>query len=208
MVDDGTAAKVHGFFMYVPFGIIMPGALIVARFMQYYRRRLGDGHLLPRRLFYAHATLQVLALLVLIAGGAYSFKYFKVGTKHTHQRLGYTLWGLVIAQFLMSINRPPLGSGRRLQWYTLHWLIGTSTVILGFYDIYVGMTLWERATNKSIKKFNIAFSVQVSLITLVYLLQDRIGNFSIQLYGLQQERENSLHMPRLKIPRFGSAQKV
>lgn len=58
-------------------------------------------------------------------------------------------------------------------WYAIHWVLGTGSFVLCIVNIYLGMRMWETITKESIRTLNIIFSVQVALITFVYLMQDR-----------------------------------
>jgi hypothetical protein len=69
-----------------------------------------------------------------------------------------------------------------MAWFIAHWLVGTTSVVLGVYDIYVGLYMWEQRTGVSVKPMNIAFSVSVAAMAAVYLLQGRWENLAFQHY--------------------------
>lgn len=60
-------------------------------------------------------------------------------------------------------------------WYSLHWLTGTAGVVLGFYNIYTGLHAYEQMKQTSLRTLQILFSIQLSVVALVYLTQDRWG---------------------------------
>ena len=69
-----------------------------------------------------------------------------------------------------------------------HWLVGTTSVILGVYDFYVGLHMWEQRTLTSVKSINIAFSVSIALMAGIYLLQGRWENINFQHHNTQKRK--------------------
>lgn len=67
------------------------------------------------------------------------------------------------------------GSRMRLYWYALHWLLGTAAVFLGFLDAYMGLKVYEIVTSHggSMQLLNLLLSLQVCVIAIIYLMQDR-----------------------------------
>ncbi|MCO5572976.1 hypothetical protein L7F22_026738 [Adiantum nelumboides] len=70
--------------------------------------------------------------------------------------------------------RPEVGAGRkRGLWYAAHWVLGTGTVVLACLNIFIGLHVYELITATNLPGVNVAFSVQVALMALLYLAQDR-----------------------------------
>jgi hypothetical protein len=67
------------------------------------------------------------------------------------------------------------GSGGRSRplWYAAHWLVGTGAVVLGFINIFIGMHVYELLSGKSLRTVNILFAIQLGVLAVIYLAQDR-----------------------------------
>lgn len=65
------------------------------------------------------------------------------------------------------------GSKRRSVWFFLHWISGTTVCFLGILNVYIGLQAYQEKTSKSIRIWNILFTVQVFVFVLFYLLQDK-----------------------------------
>ena len=72
------------------------------------------------------------------------------------------------------------GMKSRPAWYAAHWLFGTAGVLLGFYNIYTGLTAYEHMSGRSQRTLNILFSIQLSVVAFIYLTQDRFQYFKEQ----------------------------
>lgn len=165
--------KLHAWLMYASTGFLLPLGILVARFMRSARKYSSSKSL--QVLYYAHLALQVAGVAVLTGGAVYSFKSFGYSFDHTHQKLGMGLWIIMWAQPIIGFLKPNHGVKARPVWYAVHWLLGTGSAILCILNLYIGMKIWELITKESIRNLNIAFSVQVALMALVYLAQDRWG---------------------------------
>lgn len=67
------------------------------------------------------------------------------------------------------------GSGGRSRplWYAAHWLVGTGAVVLGFINIFIGMHVYELVSGTSLRTFNILFAIELGVLGVIYLSQDR-----------------------------------
>ena len=67
------------------------------------------------------------------------------------------------------------GSGGRSRplWYAAHWLVGTGAVVLGFINIFIGMHVYEIISGKSLRTVNILFAIELGVLGVIYLAQDR-----------------------------------
>lgn len=165
--------KVHGFLMWASFGFLLPLGLIIIRFSKSIRQ---GGVKSPRQLEgvrYAHIVIQMLGIILATVGGAVALDKFGDEFRYTHQRLGLALLVLVWLQFFVGVIRPTFGSRVRPFWYGLHWILGTGAAVLGFISIFIGMHVYELISRKSLRTFNILFSIQLGIFSVIYLLQDR-----------------------------------
>ncbi|ESW13413.1 hypothetical protein PHAVU_008G193800 [Phaseolus vulgaris] len=114
-----------------------------------------------------------LAVLLATAGAIMSIKNFNNSFNNSHQRLGVALYGIMWLQVLVGIFRPQRGSKRRSLWFFAHWIMGTAVSLLGVLNVFIGLQAYKEKTSKSITTWNILFSVQICLIVIFYLLQEK-----------------------------------
>uniref|UniRef100_A0A0R0L9H2 Cytochrome b561 domain-containing protein n=1 Tax=Glycine max TaxID=3847 RepID=A0A0R0L9H2_SOYBN len=155
----------HGFLLWASMAFLMPVGILVIRLSNRdeNRRRL-------RIIFYVHAKL---AVLLATAGAIMSIKNFNNSFNNNHQRLGVALYGIIWLQVLVGIFRPQRGSKRRSLWFFAHWIMGTAVSLLGVLNVFIGLQAYQEKTSKSITTWNILFTVQISLIVIFYLLQEK-----------------------------------
>lgn len=172
-MDGFQVLVLHAWLMWVGMGLCMPLGLILIRFLRTVRQK-GDTTL-GAHIFRGHMLLQGLGLMSAIAGGALVLARFGTsGLAHPHGRLGVALLIAPFLTALLGIFRPNLGaSWRRGLWFAAHWTLGTSTVVLAFIEIFIGMHIYELITSKSLFRLNVGFAVQIAVMAFVYLAQDR-----------------------------------
>ncbi|KAJ7960652.1 Cytochrome b561 domain-containing protein [Quillaja saponaria] len=158
----------HGFLLWASMGFLMPIGILTIRMSkrQEFGRRL-------KIIFYAHAILQMLAVLLATAGAILSVKNFSNAFNNYHQRIGLALYGIIWLQVLVGFLRPQRGSKGRSVWILVHWLIGTAVSLLGVLNIYTGLQAYHDKTSRSIRLWTIIFTVQISSIVFFYLFQDK-----------------------------------
>ncbi|XP_061356351.1 cytochrome b561 domain-containing protein At2g30890-like [Gastrolobium bilobum] len=158
----------HGFLLWASMGFLMPIGILAIR--------LSNREDNPRRLrivFYVHAILQMLAVLLATAGAIMSIKNFNNLFNNNHQRLGVALYGIIWLQVLVGLFRPQRGSKRRSVWFFAHWILGIAVSFLGVLNVYIGLGAYQEKTSKGIKIWNILFTIQISLIVFFYLFQEK-----------------------------------
>lgn len=180
--DNLGMETAHGFLLWVSMGFLMPLAIIVIRMSRLCAER-GESTQVMKVLFYVHVGLQLLAFVFLVIGAAISLKYFGNKFRHTHHRLGLALYLSAWLSPIIGFLRPRRGTLSRGAWYFSHWLFGHFTVILGFVNIYIGLTIHEKHEAKSQKLWNVLFSIQIAIMGAIYLMQDR------WTYMVDQSRE-------------------
>ncbi|XP_027333554.1 cytochrome b561 domain-containing protein At2g30890-like [Abrus precatorius] len=152
----------HGFLLWGSMAFLMPVGILVIRLSN----REGNRRRL-RIIFYK------LAVLVATAGAIMSIKNFNNSFNNNHQRLGVALYGIIWLQVLVGIFRPQRGSKTRSLWFFAHWIMGTAVSLLGVLNVYIGLQAYHEKTSKSIRTWNIIFTVQISLIVIFYLFQEK-----------------------------------
>ncbi|KAK7255250.1 hypothetical protein RIF29_28656 [Crotalaria pallida] len=158
----------HGFLLWASMGFLMPVGILAIRMLNREEN--------PRRLriiFYVHAILQMLAVLLATAGAIMSIKNFNNLFNNSHQRLGVALYSVIWIQVLVGILRPQRGSNRRSVWFFAHWMLGIAVSFLGVLNVYIGLGAYQEKTSKGIRIWNILFTVQISLIVFFYLFQEK-----------------------------------
>lgn len=65
------------------------------------------------------------------------------------------------------------GSKARSVWFVAHWLLGTAASLLGVINIYTGLQAFSKKTSRSVRIWIILFTVEISLIILFYLFQEK-----------------------------------
>eukprot|EP00252_Welwitschia_mirabilis_P021249 TRINITY_DN5388_c0_g1_i1.p1 TRINITY_DN5388_c0_g1~~TRINITY_DN5388_c0_g1_i1.p1 ORF type:complete len:253 (+),score=32.92 TRINITY_DN5388_c0_g1_i1:489-1247(+) len=163
--------KLHGFLLWASMGFLMPISIILIRMTKAAREQGATRRL--EILYYLHVTLQVLAVTLASAGAVLSFMKFDNKFKYTHQKIGLSLYIIVWLQPIVGFLRPERGMKGRPFWYFVHWMLGTGGAILGIVNTYTGFHSYEFFNSKRLKILYILFSVEVAILALFYLIQDR-----------------------------------
>ncbi|XP_059450763.1 cytochrome b561 domain-containing protein At4g18260-like isoform X2 [Corylus avellana] len=158
----------HGFLLWASLGFLMPVGILVIRMSN--REECGRR---LKILFYLHAILQTLMVLLATAGAVMSIKNFNNSFNNYHQRIGVLLYAIIWLQALIGFVRPQRGSKARSIWFFVHWLLGTTVSILGVLNIYTGLQAYHEKTSRSIRLWTILFTTEISFIAFFYLLQDK-----------------------------------
>ncbi|KAL2322508.1 hypothetical protein Fmac_026887 [Flemingia macrophylla] len=157
----------HGFLLWASMGFLMPVGILAIR--------LPNRDENPRRhriVFYVHAILQMIAVLLATGGAIMSIKNFNNLFNNSHQRLGVALYGIIWLQVLLGIFRPQRGTKRSV-WFFAHWILGTTVSFLGVLNVYLGLVAYHQKTSKGTKIWNILFTLQICVIVFFYLFQEK-----------------------------------
>ncbi|MCO5609710.1 hypothetical protein L7F22_063942 [Adiantum nelumboides] len=165
-MDHLQVIVLHGVLMWLGMGLCMPLGIILIHFL---RTAGQEGNTaLSGRIARGHVAVQSVGLLLALSN------FGVVGLGHTHGRLGVALLLAPLMAAFLGMVRPEVGAGRkRGLWYAAHWLLGTGTVVLACLNIFIGLHVYELISATSLLGVNVAFSVQVALMALLYLSQDR-----------------------------------
>ncbi|XP_042518876.1 cytochrome b561 domain-containing protein At4g18260 [Macadamia integrifolia] len=159
---------VHGFLLWASMGFIMPVGILIIRMSN----SLECGRRL-KVIFYFHAILQILSVLLATAGAVLSIKNFENSFSNNHQRIGLALYGVIWVQVLIGLFRPQRGTKGRSKWYIAHWALGTGVTTLGIINIYTGLQAYQKKTLRSTRLWTSLFTAEISFIGFLYLFQDK-----------------------------------
>ncbi|VFQ60710.1 unnamed protein product [Cuscuta campestris] len=179
--DLRPVLAVHGFMMFLAWGILLPGGILAARYLKHLK---GDGW------FQIHVYLQYSGLAIVFLGFLFAVAelrgfYFS----SLHVKFGLLAITLVIAQPANAYFRPKKpsspgeeGSSKRLLWEYVHVLTGRCAIIVGIAALITGMKhLGERYGDEDVRALVwalVAWFLVLALITiyLEYRQRKRRGN--------------------------------
>ncbi|KAI3456030.1 hypothetical protein Pfo_012693 [Paulownia fortunei] len=160
---------VHGILLWASMGFLMPVGILTMRMSS-----TRDCHqTMHKILFYLHAILQVLSVLLVTVGAVLSITKFENAFNNSHQRIGLALYAAIYVQILIGFRRPKRGTRGRSAWYFLHWILGTTISMVGILNIYTGLQAYHKKTSRSTRLWTIIFTAQVSFMAIFYLFQDK-----------------------------------
>ncbi|GJP46241.1 hypothetical protein CLOM_g5549 [Closterium sp. NIES-68] len=162
---DPALFQVHGWLMWLSYGLLMPVGLITARHLQ----------TVTPKWFAIHWGIQLLAVMLAFIGFFIAVGKFgkEAATESLHARMGIAVFTFTLAQPLLGLLRPHKGNKVRVAWYFLHWLLGILAVGLGWYVLFLGLELYEHETDQNVKSYEIALGVGTSLLLFAFLLLGR-----------------------------------
>ncbi|KAF3777844.1 Cytochrome b561 domain-containing protein [Nymphaea thermarum] len=160
--------EVHGFLLWASVGLLTPVGVVLMRLSHRVdcRKRL-------KILFYLHAVLEIISVLLATVGAIMALKNFENKFNNTHQKIGLAIYALIWLQPFIGLCRPHRGIKGRSSWYFLHWLLGTGVSLLGFLNIYIGLYAYHNRTSNNVTVWVILLTAEVSFLSFLYLLQDK-----------------------------------
>ncbi|XP_016190477.1 cytochrome b561 domain-containing protein At4g18260 isoform X1 [Arachis ipaensis] len=171
-----TDIALHGLLLWASMGFLMPLGILTIRGSC----KAEPGSRRSRFLFYLHVVFQMLSVLLATVGAAISLKKFENSFDNNHQRLGLALYAALLMQAFIGFFRPHRGKKERSYWYFVHWILGTIVSLVGIINIFTGLEAFHKRTLKSTRFWTILFTAQVSIIGLIYLLQDKLEHLKKQ----------------------------
>ncbi|XP_057763813.1 cytochrome b561 domain-containing protein At2g30890-like isoform X2 [Salvia miltiorrhiza] len=160
--------KLHAFLLWASVGFLMPISVLI--------KRISNSDPSPTKLtiiFYTHAITQVCAVLLATAGGLISIKYFDNSFSNHHQKIGLLFYAAILLQTMLSIWRPQRGSKGRKIWFVFHWLVGIAALLVGVMNVFTGLEAYHERMLEDVRIWRVAFMVELCLMLLVYLLQEK-----------------------------------
>ena len=128
---------VHGFMMFVAWGILFPGGILAARYLKHLK---GDGwYRIHVYLQYSGLVIVLLALLFAVA----ELRGFYVSS--THVKFGFTTIFLACIQPLNAFLRPQKPANgeqapfNRVIWEYFHAIVGRCAIVLGIAALFTGL---------------------------------------------------------------------
>ncbi|KAH8946527.1 hypothetical protein BDL97_12G100100 [Sphagnum fallax] len=138
----------------------------------------------------------VVGVAAATVGLAIGLRTFDALHDSLHAELGLAIGCLIWAQPLVALLLRPKN----------HWLIGTGAILLGWFNIFLGLDLFfsdypEEGTGKSLKT---AFSVQVAVVSFVYLFLERLPHVCAQSRSSSSNVEPGINLVAMTSKRVTS----
>ncbi|XP_021719897.1 cytochrome b561 and DOMON domain-containing protein At5g47530-like [Chenopodium quinoa] len=132
-----TVSFFFGFYI-IGWGILMPFGIMIARHYKEFFPKDDSNW------FYLHIGCQIPAYMLGATGWAIGLKLNSVqGLRHfvDHKRIGTALFCMATFQVSALVLRPHKDHKYRSYWSKYHHLVGKATVILGLFNISLGLTI-------------------------------------------------------------------
>jgi len=166
--DLRPVLAVHGFMMFVAWGILLPGGIMAARYLKSLK---GDGW------FQIHVYLQYSGISIMFLGvlfAAAELRGFFVSSVHV--KFGVLALLLAVLQPLNAKFRPSkpangeVPSRNRILWEYLHVITGRSAIIVGIVALFTGMKhLGHRYDSENVEELTWALMLWVLSVIVVVL---------------------------------------
>eukprot|EP01097_Dermamoeba_algensis_P001528 TRINITY_DN1576_c0_g1_i1.p1 TRINITY_DN1576_c0_g1~~TRINITY_DN1576_c0_g1_i1.p1 ORF type:complete len:469 (+),score=121.17 TRINITY_DN1576_c0_g1_i1:359-1765(+) len=159
-IDDKKLIKAHGWLMWIGWGVLVPLAAAIARFM---KKTIGVWW------FRLHIILMLLALAVIIAGFGIIVNESREHFETSHARLG-------LATFILAMIQPIVGfiadrmfdpNRDKTPFFPdiLHWIFGWSALVMALVNIWLGIDLYD-----SPQVIWILWGIHFALMTLILIV--------------------------------------
>lgn len=168
--DLRPVLAVHGFMMFVAWGILLPGGILAARYLKHVK---GDGW------YQIHVYLQYSGLAIVLLGvlfAAAELRGFFIDSVHV--KFGIAAIFLACVQPINATlhpKKPANGeepSSQRVLWEYGHIIVGRSAIVAGIAALISGMKhLGERYGGQNVQGLNFAliFWILMGLLLVIYL---------------------------------------
>ncbi|KDP33531.1 hypothetical protein JCGZ_07102 [Jatropha curcas] len=168
--DLQPVLAVHGFMMFLAWGILLPGGILAARYLKHVK---GDGW------YRIHVYLQYSGLAIILLGFLFAVAELQgFYVRSFHVKFGLTAIFLACVQPVNACMRPqkPVNgeevSSRRLIWEYFHTIVGRCAIVAGVVALFSGMEhLKDRYGSEDVHGYNWALIVWflVGLLIVMYL---------------------------------------
>lgn len=185
-VAGSSSRKNHGILMAVAWICMLPLGGAAGKLI----RKLRISPCICRILFYTHATLQVLGLIIATAGFAIAVGKFDAGISdvpYGHGSIGVLVMALTFFQPMNALVRPDAAilNTRRRVWEFVHAGMGKSALLLGAFNVFTGIHIL------AVDFGEINESVWVALcagsLCLIVFSRDMVEKYCDQEIFLQQQ---------------------
>ncbi|XP_060216296.1 cytochrome b561, DM13 and DOMON domain-containing protein At5g54830 [Lycium barbarum] len=201
--DLRPVLAVHGFMMFLAWGILLPGGILAARYLKHVK---GDGW------FQIHVYLQYSGLSIVFLGFLFAVAELRgLSFSSLHVKFGMLAIVLAIAQPVNAYLRPKKpGAGeevssKRHVWEYIHVIVGRGAILVGIAALITGMKhLGERYGDEDVHRLMWALIlwILVGALTVMYLeyrerkrRRDRISGRSNWVLGSGEEEDIDLLSP-------------
>jgi DOMON domain/Eukaryotic cytochrome b561 len=168
--DLAIILAVHGFFMFVSWGILLPGGILSARFLKHANGDLWfKSH---QYLQYSGLGIAFIALIVASIGlGGTDFS-------SSHVKFGTVAVLLSVSQPINGFFRPEktetagTGSNKRVIWEYAHAITGRVSLLFGIIGLFTGLMHFGEAHDSEIAErliFGLVLWILISISVLMYL---------------------------------------
>ncbi|EOY13431.1 DOMON domain - like 10 [Theobroma cacao] len=200
--DLRPVLTVHGYMMFLAWGILLPGGILAARYLKHVK---GDGwYQIHVYLQYSGLAIVLLALLFAVV----ELRGFYVSSLHV--KFGITAIFLACVQPVNAFLRPekPANgeevSSKRLLWEYFHVIVGRGAIVVGIAALYSGMKhLGERYGGENVHGLSWALIIwfMIGALMIIYLeyrerqrRRDRLIGRGNWVLGNVEEEEDSVDL--------------
>ncbi|XP_022717328.1 cytochrome b561, DM13 and DOMON domain-containing protein At5g54830-like isoform X2 [Durio zibethinus] len=168
--DLRPVLAVHGFMMFLAWGILLPGGILAARYLKHVK---GDGwYQIHVYLQYSGLAIVLLALLFAVA----ELRGFFVSSLHVKFGIAAIFFASVqpVNAYLRP-KKPATGeeaSSERLLWEYFHVIVGRGTIVVGIAALFTGMKhLGERYGGENVHGLSWALTMWflIGALMVIYL---------------------------------------
>ncbi|KAF3663134.1 Cytochrome, and DOMON domain-containing protein [Capsicum annuum] len=200
--DLRPVLAVHGFMMFLAWGILLPGGILAARYLKHVK---GDGW------FQIHVYLQYSGLSIVFLGFLFAVAELRgLSFSSLHVKFGMLAVVLAIAQPINAYLRPKkpgageeVSSKRRL-WEYAHVIVGRGAIVVGIAALITGMKHLGERYDEEVNKLMWALILWIlaGALTAIYLeyrerkrRRDRLSGRSNWVLGSGEEEDIDLLSP-------------
>ncbi|OMO92525.1 Cytochrome b561, eukaryote [Corchorus olitorius] len=168
--DLRPVLAVHGFMMFLSWGILLPGGILAARYLKHVK---GDGwYQIHVYLQYSGLAITLLALLFAVA----ELRGFFVSSLHV--KFGIATIFLACVQPANAYFRPKKPSNgeepssNRILWEYIHVIVGRGAIVVGIAALFTGMKhLGERYGGENVHGLSLALMIWflIGALMVIYL---------------------------------------
>lgn len=201
--DLRPVLAVHGFMMFLAWGILLPGGILAARYLKHVK---GDGW------FQIHMYLQYSGLSIIFLGFLFAVAELRgLYFDSLHVKFGISAILLACAQPVNAYLRPKKptnaenASSKRILWEYIHVIVGRCAIVVGMAALISGMKhLGERYKGENVHGLTWALIVWFLFGALIVLYlehrdkqrrRDRISGRSNWVLGNGEEEDLDLLSP-------------
>ncbi|KAJ4827143.1 hypothetical protein Tsubulata_024450 [Turnera subulata] len=196
--DLRPVLAVHGFMMFLAWGILLPGGILAARYMKHVK---GDSW------YQIHVYLQYSGLAIVLLGLLFAVAELRgIYFSSVHVKFGFTAIFLACIQPVNASLRPKKpangeeASSKRLLWEYLHVIVGRSAIVAGIAALFSGMKhLGDRYGGENVHSYiwALIFWFLICALMIMYLeyqekqrRRDRIFGRSNWVLGNLEEEDS------------------